>query len=115
MKKRLSLLLTAVFATLAPVSTVVPVAAADAMASLDCTQAESMLENAVKNRVPALMTGDVDKDFATIMRVHERVGQRIYQIEAKCGKNAKMKSMAAKQADDAQERMDEFRSFGTSQ
>jgi hypothetical protein len=85
------------------------------MATMDCTQAESMLENAVANKVPAMMTGDVDKDFATIIAVHERVTARIYQIEAKCGKDPKMQSMAEKQAASAQERMAEFHSLGTSQ
>lgn len=91
-----------------------PAAADDAMANMDCTQAESMLETAIKTRIGTL-TGDVDKDFATIMMVHEKVGQRISQIEAKCGKNAKMQSMAAKDATSAQQRMDEFRNLGTSQ
>jgi hypothetical protein len=85
------------------------------MDSMDCTKAESMLESAVANKVPAMMTGDVDKDFATIIMVHEKVGARIYAIEAKCGKNPKMQSMAAKQAEMEQQRMDEFRTLGTSQ
>ncbi len=92
-----------------------PAAAADAMTTIDCTQAESMLDSAVSSKASTIMTGNVDKDFAALMMLHEQVGKRIDQIEAKCGKDAKMQAMAAKGSDGAQERMDEFRNLGTSQ
>jgi hypothetical protein len=96
-------------------TTVRPATAADAMTSMDCTQAESMLDSAVSRKASTIMTGDVDKDFAALMILHEKVGKRIDQIEAKCGKDAKMQAMAAKGSDSAQQRMDEFRNVGTSQ
>ncbi len=89
-------------------------AAAEPMTSLDCTQAESMLDSAVSSKASTIMTGNVDKDFATLMLLHEKVGKRIDEIEAKCGKDAKMQAMAAKGSDGAQQRMDEFRNLGTS-
>ena len=61
------------------------------------------------------MTGDVDKDLAALMVLHEKVAQRIDQIEAKCGKNAKMQALAAKGSDAAQQRLDEFHSLNSSQ
>ncbi len=116
MRKTLILWLVAVLTTTsASISAVRPASAADASESIDCTQAESMLETAVATRVSSAMTGDVDKDFTTLMMLHEKVGKRIDQIEAKCGKNAKLQAMAAKGADDTQQRMDEFRTLGTSQ
>jgi uncharacterized protein (DUF305 family) len=92
-----------------------PVGADDGTASPDCTQAEALLEKAVTVKIPALLTGNVDKDFVVIMMAHDRVGQRISEIEAKCGKDPKLESMAAKDASDALVRMDEFRNLGTSQ
>ena len=109
--------LVAVLATTsASISTTVrPAAAADPMTSMDCTQAESMLESAVSTKASTLMTGDVDKDFAALMMLHEKVGMRIDKIEAKCGKDQKMQAMAAKESDNAQQRIDEFHNVGTSQ
>ncbi len=106
----------ALIASSASISTSVrPAAAADPMTSMDCTQAESMLDSAVSSKASTIKTGNVDKDFATLMMLHEKVGKRIDEIEAKCGKDAKMQAMAAKGSDDAQQRMDEFRNVGTSQ
>jgi hypothetical protein len=72
-----------------------------------------MLDSAVSSKVSTIMTGDVDKDFAALMVLHEKVGKRIDQIEAKCGKDAKMQAKAAKASDAAQLRMDEFRNAVT--
>jgi hypothetical protein len=91
-----------------------PVAAAP-MTTIDCTKAESMLDSAVSNKASTMLTGDVDKDFAALMVMHEKVGKRIDEIEAKCGKNPKMQAMAAKGSDTAQQHIDEFRNEGTSQ
>jgi hypothetical protein len=96
-------------------ATVRPAAAAEPMTAMDCTQAESMLDSAASSKASTIMTGDVDKDFAALMLLHEKVGKRIDQIEAKCGKDVKMQAMAAKGSDAAQQRMDEFRNLGTSQ
>lgn len=59
------------------------------------------------------MTGDVDKDFAALMVIDEKVGKRIDQIEAQCGKDTKMQARAAKGSDDTQLRMGEFRNSTT--
>ena len=60
-----------------------------------------------------MMTGNVDKDFATILMVHERVTKRINEIEAKCGKDPKKQAFAAKQVQSSDQRMEEFRDMGT--
>jgi len=91
-----------------------PAAAADAMAKIDCTQAETMFTDAAKGSGPAL-TGDVDKDFMLIVMDHEKGTAMIMKVEAACGKDPKMKSMAAKQAADADARMAMFRNQNMSQ
>jgi hypothetical protein len=91
-----------------------PAVAADAMMKMDCTQAESMMTDAAKGSGPA-MTGDLDKDFMLIVMDHEKGTAMIMKIEAQCGKDPKMKAMAAKQAQDADARMSLFRNQNMSQ
>jgi hypothetical protein len=91
-----------------------PATAADAMAAMDCTQAEAMFTDAVKSHVGE-MTGDVDKDFTMIVMDHEKATNTIMKIEAQCGKDPKMKAMAAKQAADSDARMAMFRNQNMSQ
>jgi hypothetical protein len=105
MTKKLCIWLIAILAaSVAPIAAVAPGAAA-----------EPMLNTAVASKASTLMTGDVDKDFATLIMIHDKVGKRINEIEAKCGKDPKMQAMAAKNSDAAQQRMDEFGKLGTSQ
>jgi hypothetical protein len=116
MTKKLCIWLIAILAaSVAPIAAVAPGAAAEPMTTMDCTQAESMLNTAVASKASTLMTGDVDKDFATLIMIHDKVGKRINEIEAKGGKDPKMQAMAAKNSDAAQQRMDEFGKLGTSQ
>lgn len=91
-----------------------PAVAADAMEKIDCTQAGSMMTDAAKGSGPA-MTGDIDKDFMMIVMDHEKGTAMIMKIEAQCGKDPKMKAMAAKQASDADARMAMFRNQNMSQ
>lgn len=42
------------------------------------------------------MTGDVDKDFATMMTMHHQMAIDMVDIYAKSGHNAKLKAMAMK-------------------
>lgn len=115
MKRTLTFgLAVALAAASASIITVAPVTAADAVPTMDCTQAESMFESALVARRPA-MTGDVDKDFMTIVMRNERVNSRILKIEALCGKDAKVKAMAASQEADSTARMQLFRNNSTSQ
>lgn len=75
------------------------VAADDAMAKMDCSKASSMMADADKGS-PLEQSGEVDKDFMAIVMNREKGTMMIMKIEAMCGKNAKMKAMAAKQATD---------------
>ncbi len=116
MRKLPLILLAALIATASSsITTARPAVADDSMVISDCSQAESMLNTAVSAKASTILTGDVDKDFVTLMMLHESVGKRIDQIEAKCGKNAKMQAMASKGSDDAQMRLDMFRNTSTSQ
>lgn len=46
--------------------------------------------------------GDVDKDFATMMRMHHQQAVDMAKVELEHGKSAELKSMARKMIDDQQ-------------
>lgn len=54
------------------------------------------------------MTGDVDKDFATMMRIHHQQAVEMGETELKNGKDAKMKAMAKKIIKDQRKEIKEF-------
>jgi uncharacterized protein (DUF305 family) len=54
------------------------------------------------------MSGDTDKDFATMMRMHHQNGIAMAEAELKSGKDAKMKSMAQKIIDSQRKEIKEF-------
>ncbi len=97
-----------------------PAAAADTMMNsnsmmkIDCTQASSLMTTAAKGNPPP-MTGNLDKDSMAMMMDREKGTAMMYKIEAACGTDPKMKAMAAKQATDADARMEMFRNSGMSQ
>ena len=57
------------------------------------------------------MTGDVDKDFATMMSSHHEDGISMAKMELKNGMSAKLKQMAQKSIDDQQKDIKEFQSW----
>ena len=54
------------------------------------------------------MSGNTDKDFATMMRMHHESGLRMAEVELKNGKDAKMKQMAQKIMDSQRKEIKEF-------
>ena len=54
------------------------------------------------------MSGNTDKDFATMMRMHHENGIRMAEVELKNGKDAKMKQMAQKIVDSQRKEIKEF-------
>jgi uncharacterized protein (DUF305 family) len=54
------------------------------------------------------MTGDVDRDFASMMRMHHQKGIEMAQAEIKNGKDEKMKAMARKIAEDQGKEIKQF-------
>lgn len=54
------------------------------------------------------MTGDVDKDFAMMMRVHHQQAVEMSQVELKNGKDPKMKAMARKIIEAQRKEIKEF-------
>jgi uncharacterized protein (DUF305 family) len=97
--------------------TTAPATADDKMAAtkMDCTQAGSMMSDAAKMGSTTTATGDVDKDFMAMAMEHEKGTNMMMKVEAACGKDPKMKAMAAKAAADSDARMLMFRNQGTSQ
>ena len=93
-----------------------PAAARDDMAmKMDCSKAGSMMSDAAKMGSSTAMTGDIDKDFMVVAMDHEKGTNMLMKIEASCGKDPKMKAMAAKAVTDSDARMAMFRNQGTSQ
>jgi len=93
-----------------------PAAADDKMMTkIDCTQAGSMMSDAAKMGTTTAMTGDVDKDFMAVEKDHEKGTSMLMKVEAACGKDPKMKAMAAKAATDSDARMAMFRNQSMSQ
>ncbi len=54
------------------------------------------------------MSGDADKDFATMMKVHHQGAIDMAQMELKSGKDAKMRAMAKRIIKDQQKEIKEF-------
>ena len=54
------------------------------------------------------MTGDVDRDFASMMRMHHQKGIEMAQAEIKNGKDEKMKAMARKIVEDQGKEIKQF-------
>lgn len=54
------------------------------------------------------MTGDVDRDFATMMRVHHQQAVEMAQLQIKNGKSADMKKMAQKIMADQKKEIAQF-------
>lgn len=57
------------------------------------------------------MTGDTDKDFATMMKMHHQSGVDMAKIEVKNGKDPEMKKMAQKIIDSQQEEIKQFETW----
>jgi hypothetical protein len=82
---------------------------------MDCSQAGSMMSDAAKMGTSTTMSGDVDKDFMAVAMDHEKGTNMLMKVEAACGKDPKMKAMAAKAVTDSDARMAMFRNQNMSQ
>jgi uncharacterized protein (DUF305 family) len=87
----------------------------DAMTKIDCSKAGSMMSDAAKMGTTTAITGDVDKDFMAMAMDHEKGTMMLMKVEAACGKDPKMKAMAAKGIESEEERMRMFRNMNSSQ
>ena len=67
----------------------------------------SMMEG-MKEMQSMKMSGDADRDFATMMRMHHQKGIEMAQAEIAHGKDEKMKSMARKIIEDQRKDNKEF-------
>jgi uncharacterized protein (DUF305 family) len=80
-----------------------PGRAQDAMKNaIDCSNADSMMTAHAHTSVQAMKpSGNVDKDFAQTMMVHNNAMMAMVKAEVACGKDAKTKAMAHKLLDQA--------------
>lgn len=68
---------------------------------------ESMMKG-MKEMDGMQMTGDADRDFAMMMKMHHQGAIDMAQMEMKSGKDAKMKAMAKKIEDAQRKEIKEF-------
>lgn len=70
---------------------------------------ESMMQGMDMQKMKSMhMSGDTDKDFATMMRMHHQNGLRMAEAELKQGKDPEMKEMARKIAETQRQEIREF-------
>jgi uncharacterized protein (DUF305 family) len=80
---------------------ILPAQARDAMSStaIDCSKADTMMMQPAGPAQPANASGDIDKDFARTMMLHNTAMIAKLKEEIACGKDAKAKAMARKTLD----------------
>lgn len=70
------------------------------------------MDQAMKSGMDAMqkvpMSGDVDKDFAAMMRVHHQQAVAMAEIELRDGKSPELKSMARKMIKDQKKEIDKL-------
>jgi uncharacterized protein (DUF305 family) len=77
---------------------VAPAGAQDAMKStmMDCSKADSMMMQPDTAMQATKPTGDVDKDFAQMMMMHNGAMMAMVKAEVACGKDPATKAAAQK-------------------
>jgi uncharacterized protein (DUF305 family) len=68
----------------------------------------SSMMGMMKNMDSMKMTGDTDRDFATMMKMHHQGAIDMAQMELKSGKDAKMRAMAKRIIEAQQKEIKEF-------
>jgi uncharacterized protein (DUF305 family) len=68
----------------------------------------SSMMGMMKNMDSMKVTGDTDRDFATMMKVHHQGAIDMAQMELKSGKDAKMRAMAKRIIEAQQKEIKEF-------
>lgn len=71
----------------------------------------SAMMASMKNMESMTMTGNTDRDFATLMKIHHQAAIDMAQMELKGGKDAKMRAMAKRIVDAQQKEIKEIDSW----
>lgn len=61
--------------------------------------------------MPMPMSGDVDRDFAAMMRMHHQQGIRMVDVLLKHGKDPELKRLAQRMKDEQQKEIEELGRF----
>lgn len=77
------------------------------MAGMSSEMDQMMMRN-MKQMGSMKMSGDMDQDFATMMRHHHEAGIQMAEMELKNGKDPEMKRMAQQIVDSQKKEIDEF-------
>ena len=64
--------------------------------AIDCSKADSTMMQQPSTSHAMKPTGDVDKDYAQMMKMHNHQMMAMSKTEAACGKDPKMKAFAQK-------------------
>ena len=73
-----------------------PGSAQNANAAIDCSKADSTMMQQPGTSQAMQPTGDVDKDYAQMMKMHNDQMMAMSKTEAACGKDPKTKAFAQK-------------------
>ena len=66
------------------------------MGTMHATDMKAHMTKSMQSMQNMTMTGDTDKDFAMMMRMHHQCGVEMAQMQVANGKNAQMNAMAKK-------------------
>ena len=69
---------------------------------------QDSMKGMMKHMESMKMSGDMDRDFATMMKMHHQGAIDMAEMEIKSGKDAKMRSMAKKIIKDQQKEITKF-------
>ncbi len=69
---------------------------------------QDSMKGMMKHMESMKMSGDMDRDFATMMKMHHQGAIDMAQMEIKSGKDAKMRTMAKKIIKDQQKEIAKF-------
>ena len=76
--------------------------------SMDSMEMHKSMMKGMKDMGAMKSSGNVDKDFATMMKKHHEMALDMAQVELKHGKDAKLKAMAQRIIDSQKKEIQEF-------
>jgi uncharacterized protein (DUF305 family) len=80
----------------------------DSMSGTDSGRMRGSMTTMMKDMESMKLSGDTDKDFARMMKIHHQGAVEMAQVELKNGKDEKLRTMAKKIIDAQQKEIKEF-------
>ncbi|WP_263772149.1 DUF305 domain-containing protein [Propionivibrio soli] len=85
-----------------------PVFAQEAVGSKETDELSHSMMKGMEQMQQMKSTGDVDKDFATMMKMHHQQAVDMARVEVEHGKSAQLKRMAKKIIEDQKKEIEAF-------